>query len=361
MSASRRTSPAWRDLTGLIFCAKNVIFKAMSADFSWPIFGHKNQLKFLQDTLRQGHLANTYLFYGPSGLGKKMIADYFAQSLFCQGESAKPCGHCQNCRLISRGTFLDLYKLGYHQDLSIDNVREFLHSLSLSNVSGQRKLAIIYGVHTINLFSANALLKTLEEPPKNTTIILIADSIVNLPATVISRAQLLKFKSLSRSDMEAWLANYDFNQAEKETIINLSFGKPGVALKMMADNLGTFKNNSDFIIKLLASNTFNYMQAIDKWFELLKKDYAGYKVYELGNLTRDYLDLFEVFLRDLLWLKLNRPIVAEIYHNDLQKIAREFRVDSLVNNLLSLYKIRQKLSYNVSPQLLWENLLLSVK
>jgi len=333
----------------------------MSADFSWPIFGHKNQLKFLQDTLRQGRLANTYLFYGPSGLGKKMMADYFAQSLFCQAETTKPCGQCQNCRLISRGTFLDLYKLGYNQDLSIDNVREFLHSLSLSNVSGERKLAIIYGVHTINLFSANALLKTLEEPPKNTTIILIADSIVNLPATVMSRAQLLKFKSLSRDDMKAWLATYDFSESEKETIINLSFGKPGVALKMMADHLDNFKTNADFIIKLLSSNTFNYMQAIDKWFETLKKDHAGYKVYELGNLTKDYLDLFEVFLRDLLWIKLGRPIVTELYRDDLQKIAKEFSADSLVNNLLSLNKMKQKLSYNVSPQLLWENLLLSVK
>ncbi len=333
----------------------------MSADFSWPIFGHKNQLKFLQDTLRQGRLANTYLFYGPSGLGKKMVADHFAQSLFCQAKTAKPCGECQNCRLINRRTFLDLYKLGHNQDLSIDNVRDFLHSLSLSQVSGEKKLAIIYGVHNINLFSANALLKTLEEPPKNTTIILIADSIVDLPATVISRAQLLKFQSLSRSDMEAWLDNYDFSQAEKETIINLSFGKPGVALKIMADHLDSFKSNANFILKLLSSNTFNYMQAIDKWFEALKKDHAGYKVYELGNLTRDHLDLFEVFLRDLLWLKLGRPIVAEIYRDDLQKIAREFSADNLVNNLLSLNKIKQKLSYNVSPQLLWENLLLSVK
>lgn len=333
----------------------------MSYEFKWPVYGHKNQLKFLQETIIQNKLANTYLFYGPGGLGKKTVADYFVKSIFCLSDHTRPCEKCDHCRLVNRGTFLDLYKVGDREDLSVDNIRIFLHQIALSKVSGQRKVAIIYGAETINLFSANALLKTLEEPPAKTTIILIADSIVNLPATVISRCQLVKFRSLTKTDMVDWLANYDFSEAEKDTIINLSFGKPGLALKMMDSNLESFKKNCHFIMKLLDSNTFTAFQAIDRWFEVLKKEYPGYKVYELGNLTKDFLDLLEVFLRDLLWIKLRRPVVNEIYRDELNALAQRLKAANLIKNLLFLNKAKQKLKYNVSPQLLWENLILSVK
>ena len=346
---------------GLIFSCKNGIVSMMLYDFKWPIYGHQNQLKFLQETISQDKLANTYLFYGPSGLGKKTIAHYFAKSLFCQDAKQKPCDKCYHCRMIEKNTFLDFYKIGSREELNAENIREFLRNLSLSKINADHKLAIIYNTETINIHSANALLKTLEEPPANTTIILLADSIVNLPATVISRAQLLKFQSLRRQDMEAWLSNYKLTPEEKETIINLSFGRPGLALRMMDDDLENFKKSSNFILKLLSSNTFHFMQAVDKWFAVLKKEYPGYKVYELGILTKQYLDLMEVFLRDLLWIKLDRPIVNEMYKDQLVDLSASFSEEKLLKNLLSLNKIKNKLKYNISPQLLWENLLLSLK
>jgi len=333
----------------------------MSQEYKWTIYGHKNQLKFLQETISQNKLANTYLFYGPAGLGKKTITDYFVKSIFCLDDKLKPCEECDHCQMINRGIFLDIYKVGDREDLSVDNIREFLHKIVMSNFSGQRKVAIVYGAETINLFSANALLKTLEEPPANTTIILIADSIVNLPSTVISRSQLIKFKALSRVDMLEWFKNYNFSDQEKETIINLSFGRPGVALRLMADNMEQFKKNSAFILKMLSNGTFYYMQTIDKWFEILKKEYPSYKLYELGNLTREYLDLFEVFLRDMLWVKLNRPIINEVYSKEINNLATKFDKKKLIENLLSLSNAKEKLNNNVSPQLMWENLFLSIE
>lgn len=333
----------------------------MSQQYKWPIYGHQNQLKFLQETISQDKLANTYLFYGPGGLGKKTITNYFVKSIFCLDDKVRPCEKCDHCQMINRGIFLDIYKVGDREDLSIDNIREFLHKIAMSNLSGYHKIAIIYGTETINLFSANALLKTLEEPPANTTIILIANSIVNLPATVISRAQLIKFKALSKNDMTAWLKNYDFSDQERETIINLSFGRPGVALRLMADNMEQFKKSSNFIIKMLTGGTFYYMQAIDKWFAILKKEYPSYKLYELGNLTREYLDLFEVFLRDILWIKLDRPIVNKIYDKEINDLSQKFDKQSLIDNLLALNKAKEKLNHNISPQLMWENLFLSIE
>jgi DNA polymerase III subunit delta' len=345
----------------LIFGAKNGTLYVMSQQYKWPIYGHKNQLKFLQETISQDKLANTYLFYGSKGLGKKTVTNYFVKSIFCLDDNTKPCEKCDHCQMINKGIFLDIHKVGNREDLSVDNIREFLHKISMSNVSGHRKIAIVYGTETINLFGANALLKTLEEPPANTTIILIADSINNLPATVMSRAQLIKFKSLTRQDMTDWLANYEFSDKEKDTIINLSFGKPGIALSMMSDDMEQFKKSSSFILKMLSGGTFYYMQTIDKWFSILKKEYPSYKLYELGNLTKEYLDLFEVFLRDILWTKLDRPIVNQIYQKEISNISQQVDKQSLIANLLSLNKAKEKLNHNISPQLLWENLFLSIK
>ena len=332
----------------------------MSNKYKWPIYGHKRQLKFLQKILNQEKLANAYLFYGPSGLGKKLSVDYFIKSIFCESTS-KPCKKCNNCKMINRNTFLNLDTLGKNEDLSIENVRYFLNKILLSRVNNKRKVAVIYNIDRINLHGANSLLKTLEEPPKDTTIILIANSIINLPVTILSRSQSIKFQSLTRNDMKEWLENFKLNKKEKNTIINLSFGRPGLALSYIEDNLEVFKKDSEFIMNLLNSNTFDYLQNIDKWFNTLKKENPSYKIQELGNLTKKYLDLFELFLRDLLWIKLDREIANDLYNKKLIDLSNKFSKKILLKNLLNLNNLKKKLKYNVSPQLLWENLLLSIK
>ncbi|MFA5126456.1 MAG: hypothetical protein WC465_00445 [Patescibacteria group bacterium] len=335
----------------------------MPVKFFWPIYGHQAQIKFLQSAIANQRVANAYLFYGPKGLGKKLTAQYFGASLFCTNLQEKPCGRCEHCLLIKRKVFLDIFTLGEQDtELSAENIREFLHSLSMSRVHNTHKLAIIYGVENMNLFGANAMLKILEEPPSHTTILLVADNINQLPATIISRCQLIKFQALARSDMEAWLKNYEeVNEATRETIINLSFGRPGTALTMLADDLTTFKKNCSFIIKLLAGNQFNALQTIEKWFEILKKENPDAKVSELGNMTKQYLDLLAVCLRDLLWIKLERPVVNSLYQSDMQKLAGQFSADGLLKNLLAIDDYKQKIKYNVTPQLAWENLFLSLK
>lgn len=334
----------------------------MSVNFSWPIYGQQAQQKFLQSAIVNQRLASTYLFYGPKGLGKKLTLDYFVKSILCLDEVQKPCGKCEFCKLLEKKSYLDLYTIGDQQDdLSIDDIRDFIKRISLAKVHNQVKIAIIYQGENLNIYSSNALLKTLEEPPLNTIMILVADQINHLPATVLSRCQLVKFQALSNQDMLKWLQKFDLPEQEKETVINLSFGRPGLALSLMSDNLETFKKNCNFIIKLLGGNTFNVMQTIDKWFELLKKENPEAKSSDLGEMSRGYLDLLEVCCRDLLWLKLDRPVVNQIYREALEKIADQFSVSSLLNNLKSLNYWKQQLKYNVNPQLLWENLFLNIK
>lgn len=333
----------------------------MSDEFQWPIYGHKNQINFLQGIIKKQQFSNAYLFYGARGLGKKYTANFFVQSIFCE-ENKKPCQKCKTCRMIKNRSFADFYYLGEKQDdLSVDSIRNFLQKLSLTSSSNTRKIAVIARADKLNLHAANALLKTLEEPPKNTSIILISDSIERLPSTVISRCLLLKFQPLLREDMELWLKNYDFKKEEADTIINLSFGRPGLAMKFIHDNMENYNKTCNFIIKLLSSTTFYYMQTIDKWFDVLKKEYPGYKMYELGELTKDHLDLVELILRDMLWIKFDRPVVNKVFEKELKNISTNFDKEKIMDSLFSIDDLREQINMNVSPQLLWENLFLKIK
>lgn len=333
----------------------------MSITFSWPIYGHKNQLNFLQNTIKKEQFSNAYLFYGPRGLGKKYTAHFFVQSIFCEADN-KPCQKCKTCRMIDNNSYADFYHLGdKSDDLSVESIRNFLQSLSLTSSGSKSKIAVISRADTLNLYSANALLKTLEEPPKNTSIILISDSIEKLPSTVISRCLLLQFQPLLKADMELWLKNYDFEAEARDTIINLSFGRPGLAIKFMNDKLENYNKTCNFIIKLLSSTTFYYMQTVDKWFDVLKKEYPGYKMYELGELTKDHLDIVELLLRDILWIKFDRPVVNKVFEKELRNISDKFDKDKIMDSLLAIDNFRKQLYMNVSPQLLWENLFLSLK
>ncbi len=334
----------------------------MSVNFSWPIYGHQRQINFLQTSLEQDSLANAYLFYGSSGLGKKMIARYFAQSLFCQTVADRPCQKCSNCHHVKQGTYADCYLLGQTQEeLSAENIKDFLSRLKLASAIGGRKLAIISQADKINLFAANALLKILEEPPKDTTIILIADQIDYLPATILSRCQLLKFQALDKKAMEDWLSNFSLPELEKATILNLSFGKPGRALNFMADNLANFREQCNWLIKLLDLETLSALQMLDNWFEVLKKDNLKAKVSDLSHSTLEYLDLLELFWRDLLWAKLDRKVLNVLYQKEIKDLSKKYSYTDILKNLLSINKIKKQIKENVSPQILWENLVLNFK
>jgi DNA polymerase-3 subunit delta' len=334
----------------------------MSVNFSWPIYGHNKQINFLQASLQQNTLPNAYLFYGPKGLGKKMIAEYFAKSLFCQNTEQKPCQKCTICHHVEQGVYADAYFLGKNtEELSAESIKDFLASLKLASSYGQHKLAIIYQADKINLFSANALLKILEEPPKNTTIILVADQIDYLPATILSRCQLLKFQALSKKVMSTWLENFSLQELERETILNLSFGKPGRALNFMEDNLANFKEKCDWLLKILSTETLSALQILENWFEIFKKNALSSQSLDLPKASLEYLDILELFWRDLLYAKLDRKVLNVLYQEEIKKLTSQYSYTDILKNLLAINKIKKQIKNNVSPQMLWENLVLNFK
>jgi DNA polymerase III subunit delta' len=174
----------------------------------------------LRRAAARGRLAHGYLFLGPAGIGKRLVARGLAQALFCTGtteEELTPCGQCHGCKQVAAGSHPDLLEVGCAEgkrELSIDVIagakerrgREGLcHDLSLRPMSASRRVAIIDDAERMNDESANALLKTLEEPPPGSILVLIASDLEPILPTIRSRCQPLWFSALSPVDVEELL------------------------------------------------------------------------------------------------------------------------------------------------------------
>jgi DNA polymerase III subunit delta' len=181
------------------------------------ILGHDEIVDRFQRTLSSGRLASTYLFVGPSGVGKRRFALELAHALLCaeSPESAlEPCGKCDSCRMFAAGNHPDLEVVGLPPDKSSLPIALFIgdddrrnkeglcHSIALKPYFGRRKIAIIDDADHFSIPSANCLLKTLEEPPPSALIILIGTTPSRQLPTIRSRSQIVRFAPLDQKSVE---------------------------------------------------------------------------------------------------------------------------------------------------------------
>ncbi len=193
----------------------------------------------LKARYQSGRLPHGLLFAGPGDIGKHDLALRFANFLLCRDEENKPCGVCAGCQLCEAGTHPDLLEVTLEdsRQLKVEQVRELIEwSMQTANQGGQ-KIAIIDPAHAMNVQSANALLKVLEEPPSNTTIILISSEPMSLLATIRSRCQRINLQVPSNEIASGWLeANSDLN-ADVAVLLNMAEGRPLKALAITEDDL----------------------------------------------------------------------------------------------------------------------------
>jgi len=177
---------------------------------------HGRQVDMFRHALQRGRTAHAYVFVGPEGVGKRLVARGIAQCLFCQripDERLEACGECPACRQVLANTHPDLLSVACPEgkrELPIALIagaddrrgREgLLHDLSLRPMSATRRIAIIDDADAMNEESANALLKTLEEPPPGSLLLLISPSLDALLPTIRSRCQPMYFGPLAQNDV----------------------------------------------------------------------------------------------------------------------------------------------------------------
>lgn len=190
--------------------------------FSPDIVGHENQLATLRQALDQERLHHAYVFLGPEGVGKRSVAMALAKAVHCLEMPRDFCGHCVNCSGIENHNHPDvrlLRPLPGKKDISIEQVRTLERELSYRSFSGRKKIAIIDPAPMMNFSAQNALLKTLEEPPAGSLLILIAASTGGLLPTLLSRCLRLSFGPLASSKVADYLVSWRGKTPEQAKLL----------------------------------------------------------------------------------------------------------------------------------------------
>ena len=168
--------------------------------FFREVIGQEAPVRILKNALKNNRVAHAYLFAGPRGVGKTTIARILAKALNCKNlTDGEPCGQCENCREIDKGIFPDLIEMDAASNRGIDDIRSLKEAVNYKPIKGKHKVYIIDEAHMLTKEAFNALLKTLEEPPPNTTFVLCTTEYDKIIPTILSRCQRIIFSKVPKN------------------------------------------------------------------------------------------------------------------------------------------------------------------
>lgn len=202
------------------------------------MIGHDWAVNLLAEHVIHERERHAYLFTGPSGVGRRTLALRFAQSLNCNKSPVpgQPCRTCPTCRRIEHMQHPDLAIVTSEREgerLKIDQVRELQHSLSLAPYESRYRVALILRFEEAQSSSANAMLKTLEEPPEHVVVILTANSAEDLLPTIVSRCEVLRLRPISMDDTAIGLQTIKGVPKDlSDKLAHISDGRPGYAIRL---------------------------------------------------------------------------------------------------------------------------------
>lgn len=200
-----------------------------------PIRGHGEVCAALRRAATEERLAHGLLFAGPEGVGKRAVAAALAAWMQCTAPGADDaCGECAACRQVAAGTHPDVVTVGVpsgKKEIGVDRVRDLKRFVLLQPVQGRAKVAIVDDAPALTVAAQNALLKTIEEPPERSFVILIAANADALLATVRSRCRRVRFGPLTTADvLDVLTRDHEVAPGTAASLARVAEGSPGRAL-----------------------------------------------------------------------------------------------------------------------------------
>jgi len=239
------------------------------ANPTWPVWGNQSAVATMCDAIVHDRLRHAYLIGGPAGVGKTAFAMAFVSALCCDTPPVpgQACGSCLSCRKIARGVHPDVQTFSLasqaaaseksgskNTTLTIETVRELSSGTALRPTEGRWKVILIEDTESLQEIAQEALLKTLEEPPRFVVLLLLCDDPELLLPTIRSRCQIVDLRRVPRAAIVDGLVARGVNPARAEEVASVSGGLPGLANEI-ADNS-----------KVLARQQESVKQALD-WIE----------------------------------------------------------------------------------------------
>ncbi len=277
--------------------------------------GQKHVKRTLKNALLHERTTHAYLFSGPRGTGKTSAAKIFAKALNCEHPvNGEPCNECPTCQSITEGSHTDVIEFDAASNSRVEEIREIIEKVHFAPAAAKFKVYIIDEVHMLSNSAFNALLKTLEEPPRHVVFILATTEPHQLPLTIISRCQRFDFKPLTRHElverMEVVLEDVGLEAEPRalQTIAQSASGGMRDALSML-DQVASFSDERIVENDALLITGSVGEEIFLKLVEAIRSGDAGEALTLIDRLMREGKDPFRLmedsmtFFRDLLLMK----------------------------------------------------------
>lgn len=313
------------------------------------VAGHSSAVKILQSSLKEKRLGISYIFYGPSGLGKSFVAKQFAKSLNCQLQDIDCCDNCAPCLRSEKLEYPDLHWLDIRedsQDIRIEQIRILQSEINLKPFEGRAKVFIINNCQALSEEAANCLLKVIEEPPPDSVIILITTNLRLVLPTIGSRCQKIKFSNLKRAHVSEILEkNYRLPWEQSRYLAHYLDGRIGEALSLSRSG---FLSQRDIVL-----NSFLYSSTKTPLEYLFKDKGAAYQI----------LSILMSWFRDVMCAKIGMPSeywINQDRSSEISHEAKKYTYAQLLSVCATLAKSFEYLKSNVNMKLLTDNIRLSL-
>ena len=316
------------------------------------IKGQDKAKHLLATAIKNKKTSHAYLFKGPAGVGKKMTAHGFAALLNCLNpDETTICTTCPSCKKFKSNNHPDFNIIKPDGvGIKIAQIRALQKNLAFPPFEAKTRIILLPDIHdTLRRPEvANALLKTLEEPPDNTILILTADEAGSILPTILSRCQVVPFTPLLLADMAALLKTDNIDNQQIMTLAAVAEGSPG---RVHHHQQTGFLQIRKAIINTLVNTNKNSSLAITKVYEIAKQ------ANELKDDAEELLDLLTSWLRDLVILNTEDKQQTHLINQDLDNLsqgAAMWSTSALMNCLTAITAARLQLQRNCTRTLVFE-------
>jgi DNA polymerase-3 subunit delta' len=326
------------------------------AGFS-EIIGHEQIIGHLQNAIRLKKISHAYILDGEEGMGKKLLASTFAQTLQCESQETEPCGECRSCKQALGGNQPDIIRVTHEKpgSIGVEEIRGQLCSdIQVRPYSSPYKIYIVDEAEKMTVQAQNALLKTIEEPPAYGVILLLTTNADALLPTILSRCVTLKLRPVKDSLVRAYLMEkLRIPDYQADVCVAFARGNVGKAQKLaQSEHFADLKDHAIHLVRHIGDmEIYEITEAIRKA--------ADYKAD-----INDYLDLLVLWYRDVLLFKATRQVDGLVFSeeiNDIAAQASKISYEGLESIIEALEKAKVRLKANVNFELTMELLLLTIK
>ncbi|MEE2823133.1 MAG: DNA polymerase III subunit delta' [Acidobacteriota bacterium] len=309
--------------------------------------------KAIVQLLSRGQLPPTSLFTGLDGIGKKTLALSLAAFANCKNRHREDlCGECSSCVKSTRGQHPDIQLLEPQKgSLKIETMREFSHEVQFRPFEGRSRFFIIDQAETMTEEAAHSILKTIEEPPASSKIVLISAFPYQLLDTIRSRCQIFRFRPLRQSEVQGYLKD---NGPPEKLEMAAAYSECSIARSLELD-LETTLQERDLMLKLLSA------WRADQSFTIVYQQCERTPLKE-GLKNREqverYLYLLQVLGEDLYFMYVNTPhrVINRDRIEELEKLSRTFGLNWIMNFLYHVGQSKWEVGHYVNPLMCFETL-----